>query len=126
LLFFAHGFVKGNQGPVGFSLGPIATQITSDPEFRAVQVYRALVPVVYLVRIVKFAIVGCCAVVVMGGRFRVEVTLTEHRTTACLNGRRIQRPVGLRRVSGAHGEQRNCERDTPSFQHAQYLLGGKL
>src|SRR5580700_2939187 len=61
----------------------------------------------------------------MGGRFRIEVALAEHRTTASLDGGRIQGPVGIRCVRCAHGKQRQGERDTPSFEH-DYLHGEKL
>src|SRR5579862_1079875 len=67
-----------------------------------------------------------CAVFVVGGGFRVEIALTEHRAAAGFDGRRIQGPTGLRRVSGVQRKKREYERYTPSFVHASYLLGGKL
>src|SRR5262245_56585181 len=68
--------------------------IVSYPEFDTIQTFRTILSVVYFIGEIATAIVRFTFTVFMvRSRFRIEVALAKHRTTACFNYRGIDSPL---------------------------------
>src|SRR6185437_1622611 len=70
---------------------------------------------VYFVSVIELAVVFCFPIIMVHCRMRVEVTHTEMRATACLDGRGVHRPVGCRGSSVANGNTQQGDRGENNY-----------